>query len=118
MVQTFQTENKQLTITLEEKNDVVILAWSGKSTSMYPDDFLAPIFQKALALDKPIIMNFLKLEYLISTTLKPIFMLLETVKNGKGKIELQYDAKVDWQRMTFTAFEFYTDCERIKITGI
>lgn len=114
----YSTDNGQLTISIEENDLAIILKWHGKSTSLYPSDFLDPVFEEVLAKNKKIIMDFSRLIFITSSTLTPIIKLLDKIKNGSGEIELQYKENIDWQFLTFSAFAVFSECGRIKITSI
>lgn len=114
----YKTENGQLEIGVIENDHAVIMEWRGKSTSLYPFEFLNPIFDRALTKNKNIIMNFCKVDFLTSTTLTPLVKILETVREGNIHIELEYDSRIEWQTLTFSALSFFTECDRIKITGL
>ena len=101
-----------------EDDDTILMEWIGKSTSLYPSQFLDPIFNKALAKNKKIILNFSQLSYVTSSTLTPIIKLLDSVNRGTGQIEIRYDSTVDWQVLTFPSFIMFTECDRIKIAEI
>jgi len=118
MKSSYTSVNQHLTIHVEENDKELILKWSGKSTSLYPSEFLNPIFNEALAANKKIIMNFNDLSFVTSSTITPILKLLDSIKNGSLQIELQYDSSVDWQNLTFSALGVFTECDRIHIKGL
>jgi hypothetical protein len=115
----FTTENKNLTIRMIENQDQITLFWEGKCTLLYPSSFLTPIFQETLVFKKKIIMNFIKLDYITSSTFAPIIKLLNEIKAGEQSIELLYDLGSDWQEHNFSALSlFCTDDKRIQVLGI
>jgi len=115
----YTSANQYLTILVEETDNALVLKWSGKSTSLYPSEFLNPIFEEALATHKKIIMNFYRLDFVTSSTITPLIKLLEKIKNdGSWQLELQYDSSVDWQNLTFSALGVFTECDRIQIKGL
>ena len=116
----YSTENKDLKISLEEKDDCVYMIWEGKCTLYYPGQFLDPIFERAMSLnDSKIIMNFENLEYMISSGFGQIVKIMDKIKNGTGRIELQYSKNVDWQELSFTALTvFCTPDNRVSIVNV
>ena len=115
----FTTENQNLTIRVVESPNEVILYWLGKCTLLYPSEFINPIFQEALSTGKKIVMNFLKLDYITSSTFAPLIKLLNIVKANNGHIEILYDKLSDWQEHNFSALNlFCTDDGRIRVTGV
>jgi len=63
-------------------------------------------------------MNFLKLEYMNSSTITPIIRMLESTKKSTENISILYDKSKKWQDLCFTALKiFETKDSRIKITG-
>jgi len=118
MSKSYTSENGFLTLNLEESEDTVLVRWSGRSTSLYPYDFLKPIFNDVLAFNKKIVMNFVKVDLVTSSTLTPLVELLEIIKNGDWQIELQFDSGIEWQELTFSALAVFSQCDRIHLNGI
>lgn len=116
----YENESKELTLEIEDSGSEIKVSWLGRSTAVTPGQFLEPIFAELLKQpDKKIIMNFEKLEYMNSSTITPMLSMLEQIKNGKGKIVLQYSASLKWQELSFGALQlFKTNDGRVDIAGV
>jgi hypothetical protein len=98
----------ELTLVTDEGDDVVMVAWLGKSTASAPGDVLAPVLleaaDRAAAGKKRLIFAFEQLEFFNSAT---ITVLLRTVRALRGRhvsLTLRYDDSKRWQRTFFDAF--------------
>lgn len=111
-----------LVMEVEESESAIEITFLGKSTEREPGKFITPIIseviQNSRKYNKAISMNFLKLEYMNSSTITPIIRILESTKKGTENISIQYDKAKKWQELCFTALKIFEtkDC-RIKITG-
>lgn len=111
-----------LNMEIEEGNTSIEITFLGKSTEREPAKFITPILteviQNSRKYNKAIIMNFLRLEYMNSSTITPIIRILESTKKGTENISILYDKSKKWQELCFTALKiFETKDSRIKITG-
>ncbi len=118
-IETFNERN--LTIELDD-GEVVRINWLGKSTAREPSQFVLPVLSKALELaaagDKPIEIDFQRLEYMNSSTITPLIRILEQAKRGSAKVKVIYSKALKWQSLSFTALQvFKTEDGRIEIVG-
>ena len=111
-----------LIMEIEEGDSSIEITFLGKSTEREPGKFITPVLteviQNSRKYNKVISMNFLKLEYMNSSTITPIIRMLESTKKSTENISILYDKSKKWQDLCFTALKiFETKDSRIKITG-
>lgn len=111
-----------LAIDIEENDASIEITFLGKSSEREPGKFISPIITEVLQnsrkYNKSVSMNFLKLEYMNSSTITPIIKILENTKKGNDHVTVLYDKSKKWQELCFTALKiFETKDNRIKITG-
>jgi hypothetical protein len=112
-----------LKIELEEKKDAINIAWSGKSVDREPGKFITPILVNAIrrssGLNKKIILDFRKLDYMNSSSITPVIKILERAKRGRTQIRVVYKKSLKWQDLSFSALEiFKTKDGRVEIKGL
>ena len=111
-----------LKIEVKENQDKHTFLWTGKSIDRNPSGFITPILvtglKKGLDLNKRVVMDFRKLEYMNSSTITPIIKVLDRAKRGTNQITVIYDKTLKWQELSFSAMEiFQTKDNRIEIKG-
>lgn len=111
-----------LQIEIGENDSSIEITFLGKSTEREPGKFITPILseviQNSRKYNKGVSMNFLRLEYMNSSTITPIIRILENTKKSAENISILYDKTKKWQELCFTALKiFETKDGRIKITG-
>jgi len=112
-----------LKIELEEKKDAINISWSGKSVDREPGKFITPILVNAIrrssGLNKKIILDFRKLDYMNSSSITPVIKILERAKRGRTQIRVVYRKSLKWQDLSFSALEiFKTKDGRVEIKGL
>ena len=112
-----------LKIELEEKKDSITINWSGKSVDREPGKFITPILVNAIrrssGLNKKIILDFRKLDYMNSSSITPVIKILERAKRGRTQIRVVYKKSLKWQDLSFSALEiFRTKDRRVEIKGL
>jgi hypothetical protein len=112
-----------LKIELEEKKDAINISWSGKSVDREPGKFITPILVNAIrrssGLNKKIILDFRKLDYMNSSSITPVIKILERAKRGRTQIRVVYKKSLKWQDLSFSALEiFKTKDGRVEIKGL
>jgi len=112
-----------LKIELEEKKDTINISWSGKSVDREPGKFITPILVNAIrrssGLNKKIILDFRKLDYMNSSSITPVIKILERAKRGRTQIGVVYKKSLKWQDLSFSALEiFKTKDGRVEIKGL
>lgn len=112
-----------LTLTVSEEAATVLVLWSGRSTAREPAEFLIPILTKALdrasELKRSLTLDFRAIEYFNSSTITPVVRLIEEAKRRGGSMVIQYDKKLRWQELSFSALQvFHTGDQRIRILGV
>ena len=98
----------ELTLVTDEGDDVITVAWLGRSTTSAPGDVLTPALleaaDRAARKKKRLIFAFEQLEFFNSAT---ITVLLRTVRSLHGRhvsLTLRYDDAKRWQSTFFDAF--------------
>jgi len=112
-----------LTLLVSEEASGITITWRGRSTARDPAEFLIPILTRALdratELKRPLTLDFRALEYFNSSTITPVVRLLEETKRRGGSIVVNYDKKLRWQELSFSALQvFHTGDQRIRISGV
>ena len=114
--------NDSLKIKFRTGPSSVELIWSGKNMDMNPGVFLAPILDEALEVSggaKPILLDFQKLEFMNSSTISQLIIMLNKARDNGHSVQLIYQEASKWQRFSFGALEvFKTDDNRIEIKGV
>jgi hypothetical protein len=111
-----------LSLTVSEEPTGVGIHWKGRSTARDPAEFLIPILTKALdratSLRCPLTLDFRNIEYFNSSTITPVVRLIEEAKRRGAALVIQYDKKLRWQELSFSALQvFHTGDSRIRIVG-
>jgi hypothetical protein len=111
-----------LTIEVKESADAIMVAWTGKSVTRKPGQFITPILvdvvKKSGETNKRIFLDFRRLDYMNSSTITPIIKVLERAKRGTTPISLIYQRAVKWQDLSFSALGiFETKDRRVTIEG-
>lgn len=103
--------NTELTITVTERDAALEVIWLGKSTAREPRIFIQPILDEitevAAKLQKQILMDFRRLEYMNSSTITPILRMLEDAAKENTPFSIVYDGKLRWQELNFSALEIF-----------
>lgn len=115
--------DRNLSLTVEDDGHVIRVEWRGKSTAREPGSFIAPILTNALKQSRrtgrPMVMDFLKIEYMNSSTITPIIRILDEAKRKGNTVTVLYKSSLKWQELSFSALEiFQTDDGRIEIRGV
>lgn len=83
------------------------LKWHGQSTSRRPGDALSPFFGEVLTqtAGRKLVVDFRGLEFMNSSTVRPIIDFLDKARNVAPAIEVRYHSTVTWQRLSFKVVE-------------
>lgn len=111
-----------LKIEIEENDSTIGIRFLGKSTDREPGNFIYPILQdslqNSLKYNKKLVMDFISLEYMNSSTITPLIRILESAKNNTSSMSIFYKRSKKWQELCFSALKiFETSDKRIEITG-
>lgn len=114
--------NNNLSLDIVETDSDITIIWKGKSSDRNPSEFLSPILSKLIItgdeLNKSIILDFTRLEYMNSSTITPISKMIETCKKGTNSLKVIYKKEKKWQELSFDALKiFQTPDNRISFTG-
>ena len=100
----YQAED--LTIEALEQDNQLVLRWLGRSETKDPSRTLQPLMEaviSALRSAQSVEFDFRALEYMNSSTVRPILKLLQTASTRAANVHVRYDAGKTWQRMSFLA---------------
>lgn len=96
----------ELTIESLHQSDQLVVRWLGRSEDKDPSRTLQPLldqvshhFQEAQSVE----LDFRALEYMNSSTVRPILSLVQKASSSAGSVRVLYDASKSWQRMSFLA---------------
>lgn len=112
-----------LKLEVQENRDSITTHWIGKSIDRNPGQFLNPILVKLIntgnEVNKRIVLDFRKLDYMNSSTITPIIKILDRAKRGKLQVTIQYNKLLKWQDLSFSALKiFQTKDKRVEIRGM
>ena len=115
--------NNLLKVDLVETTDAIVTEWSGKSVDRNPSKFITPLLANLLEqhsdIEKKLILDFQKLDYMNSSTITPIIKILERAKRGKIQLMVKYNKLLKWQDLSFSALKiFQTKDKRVEIRGV
>lgn len=95
-----------LTIESLRQSDQLVVRWLGRSEDKDPARTLQPLldqvcdqFRNARAVE----LDFRSLEYMNSSTVRPILNLVRRASSDAGSVRVRYDASKSWQRLSFLA---------------
>ena len=114
--------NDLLKIDVTESDDHVEVKWSGRSVLRNPGAFVTPILIDAMAeagkKNKRLLLDFVELEYMNSSTITPIIKILERARRGRNAVTVFYNKALIWQDVSFSALQiFQTRDNRVTIKG-
>ena len=101
----------------------ITIRFIGKSNERNPSKFIYPILADALDQsahsNKDIVLDFMDLEYMNSSTITPILKILDKVKREeKYRVTIVYRQSLRWQDLSFSALKIFESRDnRIRITG-
>ncbi|NVL93116.1 MAG: hypothetical protein HWN71_08810 [Desulfobacterales bacterium] len=112
-------------LTLEKIVDEssITIRFIGRSNERNPSKFIYPILSDALDQsahsNKDIILDFMDLEYMNSSTITPILKILDKVRcEEKYRVTIVYRQSLRWQDLSFSALKIFESRDnRIRITG-
>jgi hypothetical protein len=101
----------------------ITIRFIGKSNERNPSKFIYPILASVLDQsahsNKGLILDFMDLEYMNSSTITPILKILDKVKREeKYRVTIVYRQSLRWQDLSFSALKIFESRDnRIRITG-
>ncbi len=97
--------NLDITINTDKGNTVI--SWIGKSDDRDPSSILNPYFSGLIPQlkGKPVIIDFVKLEYMNSSTVPPIISFIKDLESNSINSKIFYDKNSKWQSASFKALE-------------
>jgi len=113
-------QNKMLVVEVTESPAEILFQFRGKSVDRDPGGFLTPLLQESLgkAGARRIVLNFVDLEYMNSSSVTPIIKLLNEIKAGTQSIRVVFAKAKKWQELSFSALKvFQTRDGRIEVVG-
>lgn len=100
----YQAED--LTIESSQEKDQLIFRWLGRSETKDPSRTLQPLLEAivgSMQSSQAVELDFRSLEYMNSSTIRPIMKLVQTASGRAASVHVRYDAGKTWQRMSFLA---------------
>jgi hypothetical protein len=97
-------ESGGLTIRTDLQANKLRLTWMGQSVSRDPSLVLKPFFeglQRHASKTRDIELDFRGLEYMNSSTLKPILTFVQAASAEYRGVQVRYDGAKNWQRLSF-----------------
>ncbi len=103
-------EKGSLTISLIKSGNTMIMDWNGQSDDRDPSALLDPYFDRIIDDLKGIdlTIKFEKLEYMNSSTVQPIVLLLKKLNTHEIKTFITYDTTSKWQTASFKALKAFS----------
>lgn len=100
----YQTD--ELTIESSNTADQLVIRWLGRSQERDPSRTLEPVLKAVDALletAQSVEFDFRALEYMNSSTIRPILRLVEKASDKAATVRVLYDKTKNWQRLSFMA---------------
>ncbi len=112
----------ELTLELVAASNELRLRWRGKSTDREPGPFLGPVLEEAFASARaagvPLVLDFVALDAMNSSTFKPVVKALDTSRRLSVPVVLEYSLSQRWQALSFSALRAFETLDgRVKING-
>ncbi len=99
-----------LTIDVDETDDLVRLVWRGKSNARNPSLLLQPFFAQALEVAdagprgrRAVALELEGLAHFNSSTISSLIQLIHTCRGRGSKLTITFDGRVKWQKLSFEA---------------
>ena len=100
----YQTED--LTIESQQERDQLVIRWLGRSEGRDPSRTLQHVLEAVGNDFKPAVdveFDFRSLEYMNSSTIRPILKLVQQASAKANNVRVRYDGSKNWQRLSFKA---------------
>ena len=115
-------EEKTLALELRVTDVELRLVWTGKSADREPGRFILPVLldviERARAAGKPVVLDFLELEYMNSSTFTPIVKSLSEARKAMVTVVLEYSLQRKWQALSFSALRTFETLDgRVQVQG-
>lgn len=103
-------ELDELTIRVSHEGDASQIVWTGVSEIQDPESTLGPFLRGLIPklVNRKVVIDFRKLEYLNSATMQPLFQVLKELNAKQIQTTLLYDPEVEWQRLGFRSIQAVT----------
>jgi len=99
-------EHDELTIDARLEEGQLVVRWLGRSEARDPSRALEPIFdklQQELESASRVEFDFRSLEYMNSSSIRPILKLVQVASSRAEGVRVLYDGTKNWQRLSFVA---------------
>jgi hypothetical protein len=115
-------EERTLALELRVTDAELRLVWTGKSADREPGRFILPVLldviERARAAGKPVVLDFLELDYMNSSTFTPIVKSLSEARKAKVALVLEYSLQRRWQALSFSALRTFETLDgRVQVNG-
>ena len=100
----FQTDS--LTVESRNQQGQLFVLWRGRSDGRDPSRALEPVLE-AVGADlrgaKSVEFDFRSMEYMNSSTIRPILQMVQRASTSVDHVRVVYDGSKNWQRLSFLA---------------
>ncbi len=113
-------EQGDLTITVEHDRDETKVTWLGTSSAREPSKSIDPFLDNVIneSDSQALTVDFRQLEYMNSSTVKPIIRMMKVLNEHKMRSTVVYDKSQRWQHISFKALKSLSEVlEFIDVDG-
>jgi hypothetical protein len=103
-------ELEELAIRTSQEGEVSNIAWTGLCEVQDPEVTIGPFLRGLIPslVNRKVVMDFRKLEYMNSATMQPLFLLLKELNTNQIQTTILYDPGTEWQRISFRSIKAVT----------
>jgi hypothetical protein len=98
----------ELRIDVEMTTASMVMQWLGRSEERDPGAVLGPFLgglQPELHPEIEVVMDFRELDYMNSSTVRPIVTFLKQASDSSKDVRVMFDGKKGWQKLSFRALQ-------------
>jgi hypothetical protein len=114
-------ESGGLSIRVDAQFGKLKLTWGGQSVARDPSAVLNPFFESLSrygSKTRDLDLDFRSLEYMNSSTLKPILTFVQAASSAYRSVGVRYDSQKSWQRLSFKLLQALAGSwQNVKIEG-
>ncbi len=101
-------EAGELKIEIKVGAKLLKLTWLGQSNTRDPGQALRPFLEEMAQLfnkEREVELDFRNLDYMNSSTFRPILNLVQAASSAARAVSVRYDAQKNWQRLSFKTLQ-------------
>jgi hypothetical protein len=98
----------QLRIQVESDESSMMLSWLGRSEERDPSATIGPFLsdvRKGILSGMNVVIDFRQLEYMNSSTVRPIVTFLKEASDASKDVRVVFDGQKSWQKLSFRALQ-------------